>query len=73
MLLPQSTMFKNITTGMFPFKKEKINRLCEEVVLLLSELPSSVVYMRAPVKVFGCLYGRYHDLLRLFQNFGSPD
>lgn len=29
--------------------------------------------MRAPVKVYGCIYGRYHDLLRLFQNFGNPD
>lgn len=66
-------MLKVVTSGMFPFKKDKINRLCEEVVLLLSELPSSVVYMRAPVKVFGSLYGRYHDLIRLFQSFGSPD
>ena len=28
--------------------------------------------MRAPTKIFGSLYGRHGDLMRLFESFGTP-
>lgn len=28
--------------------------------------------LRGPLKIFGSIHGRFHDLLRFFENFGVP-
>jgi hypothetical protein len=28
---------------------------------------------RSPTKIFGSIYGRFQDLLNIFENFGYPD
>jgi hypothetical protein len=28
---------------------------------------------RSPTKIFGSLYGRFQDLLNIFENFGYPN
>lgn len=56
---------KPLNSPLFPFKKDKIVRLCQEASkLVLGE--SSLIGVRPPVKIFGSIYGRFHDLLRLF-------
>ena len=32
----------------------------------------NIVYIRAPLKIFGNLNGNFPDLLRLFDSFGEP-
>ena len=50
---------------LFPFKREKVVRLCQEASrVVLRE--SSLVGVRPPAKIFGSIYGRFFDLLRLF-------
>ena len=34
---------------------------------------TTLTEVRPPAKVFGSIYGRYYDLMRLFENFGFPD
>ena len=29
--------------------------------------------LRVPLKIFGSLHGRYNELLRFFDNYGSPN
>lgn len=76
-LLPTGGYHKVSPTSLFPFKRDKIIKLCEEAakVFLNSQgsKSDSLVGVRAPVKVFGGLYGRYYDLLKMFENFGIPD
>lgn len=56
---------KSLNSTLFPFKKDKVVRLCQEASkLVLSE--SSLMGVRSPVKIFGSIYGRFFDLLRLF-------
>jgi len=47
-------------------------RLCQEALRLV-KAEASLVGVRPPVKIFGSIYGRFYDLLRLFENFGFPD
>ena len=63
---------KNMNPSLFPFKKDKVMRLCQESMKLVKS-ESSLIGVRPPVKIFGSIYGRFHDLLRLFENFGFPD
>lgn len=56
---------KPLNSSLFPFKKEKVIRLCQEASkIVLKE--SSLLGVRAPVKIFGSVYGRFYDLLRVF-------
>jgi hypothetical protein len=63
---------RSATTSLFPFKRDKVVRLCQEATKLVSK-ESSLVGVRPPVKIFGSIYGRFFDLMRLFDNFGYPD
>ena len=72
MLMPKNGVSKLNGSNFFPFKKDKVYRLCEEVSKILAN-ETSLVGSRAPVKVFGSLYGRYTEVLRFFDNFGYPD
>jgi hypothetical protein len=63
---------KQANSGLFPFKKDKIMRLCQEAMKLV-RCESSLIGVRPPVKILGSIYGRFYDLLRLFENFGFPD
>jgi hypothetical protein len=52
-------------TTLFPFKREKVVRLSQEAArVVLKE--SSLVGVRPPAKIFGSIYGRFFDLIRLF-------
>lgn len=72
MLMPVNGGSKVMNTSLFPLKKDKIYRLCHETAkILIAE--SSLIGIRAPVKVFGSIYGQHAELLRFFENFGFPD
>ncbi len=60
------------TGAIFPLKREKIVRLCEETLRLLQD-ESPLVCVKPSVKIFGSLYGRFYDLMKIFEHFGSPD
>ncbi|XP_073395969.1 serine/threonine-protein phosphatase BSL3 [Physcomitrium patens] len=49
----------------------EIAELCETAERLFSQEPS-VLQIRAPVKIFGDLHGQFGDLMRLFDEYGSP-
>ena len=53
------------TSTIFPFKKEKVIRLCQEASKLCLK-NTTLTQVRPPVKIFGSIYGRYFDLMRLF-------
>lgn len=55
----------------FNMKKELIAKLCEEVQKILMN-ESSLVRVRSPIKIFGNIHGQFGDLMKLFDNFGSP-
>jgi len=41
------------------------------MIIILEEQPT-LLHLRAPIKIFGDLHGRLDDLLRFFENCGSP-
>ncbi|GFZ07271.1 BRI1 suppressor 1 (BSU1)-like 3 [Actinidia rufa] len=45
--------------------------LCDSAERLFSSEPS-VIQLRAPIKIFGDLHGQFGDLMRLFDEYGSP-
>lgn len=49
----------------------EIADLCDSAERLFSSEPS-VLQIRAPVKIFGDLHGQFGDLMRLFDEYGSP-
>lgn len=49
----------------------EISELCDAAERLFSQ-ESSVLQIRAPVKIFGDLHGQFGDLMRLFDEYGSP-
>ncbi|KAJ7556469.1 hypothetical protein O6H91_05G085400 [Diphasiastrum complanatum] len=49
----------------------EISELCDIVERLFSH-ESSVLRIKAPVKIFGDLHGQFGDLMRLFDEYGSP-
>jgi hypothetical protein len=55
----------------FNLNTEILSVLITEVVEILRKEPV-LVYLRAPVKVFGSLHGQFLDLLRLFEMWGAP-
>ena len=56
----------------FEVEKEKIIELCMYVKKVL-EKESSVIRLRAPVKIIGKLHGRVGDLAKIFEEFGTPN
>ncbi|CAM6043751.1 unnamed protein product [Sphagnum compactum] len=49
----------------------EIAELCDASERLFAR-ESSVLQIRAPVKIFGDLHGQFGDLMRLFDEYGSP-
>ncbi|XP_043719422.1 serine/threonine-protein phosphatase BSL3-like isoform X2 [Telopea speciosissima] len=49
----------------------EIADLCDSAERIFSTEPS-VLQIRAPVKIFGDLHGQFGDLMRLFDEYGSP-
>ncbi|XP_057474955.1 serine/threonine-protein phosphatase BSL3 isoform X2 [Actinidia eriantha] len=49
----------------------EIADLCDSAERLFSSEPS-VLQLRAPIKIFGDLHGQFGDLMRLFDEYGSP-
>jgi len=56
---------KNSNPSLFPFKKDKVMRLCQDSMKIVRS-EDSLIGVRPPVKIFGSIYGQFHDLLRLF-------
>ena len=55
----------------FPFTKDEIKSLIEEVIPIISK-ESSLIKIRSPCKIFGNIYGVYNDLMRFFESYGNP-
>ncbi|XP_034703107.1 serine/threonine-protein phosphatase BSL3-like isoform X2 [Vitis riparia] len=49
----------------------EIGDLCDNAEHIFSNEPS-VLVVKAPVKIFGDLHGQFGDLMRLFDEYGSP-
>ncbi|BAT90339.1 hypothetical protein VIGAN_06156500 [Vigna angularis var. angularis] len=49
----------------------EIADLCDSAERIFSSEPS-VIQLRAPIKIFGDLHGQFGDLMRLFDEYGSP-
>ncbi|GJS20962.1 serine/threonine-protein phosphatase BSL3 [Tanacetum coccineum] len=49
----------------------EIADLCDCSERIFSSEPS-VIQLKAPIKIFGNLYGQFGDLMRLFDEYGSP-
>ncbi|KAG5544872.1 hypothetical protein RHGRI_017361 [Rhododendron griersonianum] len=49
----------------------EITDLCDSAERLFSSEPS-VLQLKAPIKIFGDLHGQFGDLMRLFDEYGSP-
>nr|CAN79241.1 hypothetical protein VITISV_016224 [Vitis vinifera] len=49
----------------------EIGDLCDTAEHIFSNEPS-VLVVKAPVKIFGDLHGQFGDLMRLFDEYGSP-
>ncbi|DBB07366.1 hypothetical protein WJX82_002389 [Trebouxia sp. C0006] len=50
---------------------EQINQLCDVAEQILQAEPS-VLRLKAPIKLFGDLHGQFGDLMRLFEEYGTP-
>jgi protein phosphatase len=55
----------------FFMDSSEIAELCDAAERLFTR-ESSVLQIRAPVKIFGDLHGQFSDLMRLFDEYGSP-
>ncbi|KAJ7551928.1 hypothetical protein O6H91_06G034900 [Diphasiastrum complanatum] len=55
----------------FFMDSSEISDLCDAAERLFTQ-ESSVLQIRAPVKIFGDLHGQFGDLMRLFDEYGSP-
>ncbi|XP_022861750.1 serine/threonine-protein phosphatase BSL3-like [Olea europaea var. sylvestris] len=49
----------------------EIGDLCDSAERIFASEPS-VLQLRAPIKIFGDLHGQFGDLMRLFDEYGSP-
>lgn len=49
----------------------EIAELCDTAEGLFANEPT-VLQLRAPIKIFGDLHGQFGDLMRLFDEYGSP-
>ena len=55
----------------FILRPSEIVDLCDAAEAIFSEEPT-LLRLQAPVKIFGDLHGQFGDLMRLFQEFGTP-
>ncbi|KDD72092.1 calcineurin-like phosphoesterase, partial [Helicosporidium sp. ATCC 50920] len=55
----------------FAFGYEAIAELCEQAEAIFREEPT-LLRLGAPVKIFGDLHGQFGDLMRLFEEYGTP-
>ena len=55
----------------FPLPASDLLQLCDRVQLLLEAEPT-LLQLSAPIKVFGDIHGQFGDLMRIFDQFGSP-
>ncbi|KAK2079181.1 hypothetical protein QBZ16_002872 [Prototheca wickerhamii] len=55
----------------FLLDADRICELCDAAEAVFREEPS-LLRLRAPVKIFGDLHGQYGDLMRLFEEYGTP-
>ena len=56
----------------FPYKREDILELCNEVINILSAQPIVIRDLKPPIKVFGSVHGNYADLMRFFDIWKAP-
>jgi diadenosine tetraphosphatase ApaH/serine/threonine PP2A family protein phosphatase len=70
LLLRPSTWAPN-PDGSFALTSDEILQLCELAQPVLESEPT-LLQLSAPVKVFGDIHGQYADLMRLFDQYGSP-
>uniref|UniRef100_A0A7N0RIJ1 Serine/threonine-protein phosphatase n=1 Tax=Kalanchoe fedtschenkoi TaxID=63787 RepID=A0A7N0RIJ1_KALFE len=49
----------------------ELSDLCDSAEKLFASEPS-VLQLKAPIKIFGDLHGQFGDLMRLFDEYGSP-
>ncbi|KAG0626776.1 hypothetical protein M758_2G150700 [Ceratodon purpureus] len=63
--------WKPPTKRQFFLDCNEIADLCNTAERLFAQEPS-VLQIRAPVKIFGDLHGQFGDLMRLFDEYGSP-
>ena len=55
----------------FQFDKHYLDKLFSEVEKLFQREPS-LLRLKSPIKIFGNIHGQLGDLLKLFENFGTP-
>lgn len=55
----------------FGFSINQIMNLCDEAEKIFQD-EETVLKLQAPVKIFGDLHGQFGDLMRLFDEYGSP-
>ncbi len=55
----------------FVLTAEQIMHLCNDAEKLFAEEPT-VLQLEAPIKIFGDLHGQFGDLMRLFEEYGTP-
>eukprot|EP00889_Picochlorum_renovo_P008416 jgi/Picre1/35446/NNA_002908.t1 len=55
----------------FPYTYEQIALLCDAAEILFKS-EETVLTLQAPVKIFGDLHGQFGDLMRLFDEYGTP-
>ena len=71
LLKPKNWATQPEFTNKFNFKPEQITSLANQCIKVIKMQPM-VVYLRAPVKVFGDIHGQYQDLMRFFDLWGTP-
>ena len=70
-LLLQPQTWQPPADGSFDLTCDEIMVLCDRVQDVLEAEPT-LLQLSAPVKVFGDIHGQFGDLMRLFEQYGSP-
>ena len=70
-LLLQPQTWQPPADGSFDLTCDEIMVLCDRVQDVLEAEPT-LLQLSAPVKVFGDIHGQFADLMRLFEQYGSP-
>ncbi|KAK9790585.1 hypothetical protein WJX73_006836 [Symbiochloris irregularis] len=67
----QPRTWKPAAERKFALDAEQINELCDAAQEIFRDEPT-VLRLSAPVKIFGDLHGQFGDLMRLFEEYGTP-